>query len=67
MPTLDLYKSRKFNVVTFAKGDSLKIPTEYTVEQVERLIELEIALEARPGDSSRLPESSACRGRVSDR
>lgn len=40
MPNLDIYKGRKFNTVAF--GDKVfKIPTEYTVEEVERLLELD--------------------------
>lgn len=40
MPNLDIYKGRKFNTVTF--GDKVfKIPLEYTVEEVERLLELD--------------------------
>lgn len=40
MPTLDLYKKRKHLTVTLANGKSYLIPQEYTVEEVERLLEL---------------------------
>lgn len=39
MPTLDLYKNRRFNIVK-AGGIDYKIPSEYTVEEAERLLEL---------------------------
>lgn len=44
MQTLDLYKGRKFNVVNVG-GQELKIPDEYTVEEVERLLELKMKQE----------------------
>lgn len=40
MPTLNLYKSRQHLTVTLANGKTYKIPKEYTVEEVERLLEL---------------------------
>lgn len=39
MPTLDLYKHRRFNIVK-ADGVEYKIPCEYTVEEAERMLEL---------------------------
>lgn len=46
MPTLDLYKKRRHSTVKFASGKEYKIPTEYTVEEVERLLELKEEEEA---------------------
>lgn len=46
MHALDLYKSRKHSVVTLADGKEYKIPNEYTVEEVERLLELRVEQEA---------------------
>lgn len=40
MPTLDLYKKRRHFAVKFHSGKEYKIPNEYTVEEVERLLEL---------------------------
>jgi len=40
MQSLDLYKKRRHNIVKLADGVSYKIPSEYTVEEVERLLEL---------------------------
>lgn len=40
MPILDLYKKRRFTLVKLADGIEYKIPNEYTVEEVERLLEL---------------------------
>jgi len=40
MQTLDLFKSRRFNIVKIGDGNEYKIPNEFTVEQVERLLEL---------------------------
>ncbi len=40
MPVLDLYKKRKHHTVKLSDGIEYKIPTEYTVEEVERLLEL---------------------------
>jgi len=46
MPLLDLYKSRPHNTVKLIdpktkKAIELKLPNEYTVEEVERLLELQ--------------------------
>lgn len=46
MQALDLYKSRKHSVITLADGKEYKIPNEYTVEEVERLLELRAEQEA---------------------
>lgn len=40
MQTLDLYKKRRFTTVKLSDGIEYKIPNEYTVEEVERLLEL---------------------------
>ncbi len=40
MHTLDLYKPRRFTEVKLSDGQTYKIPNEYTVEEVERLLEL---------------------------
>lgn len=40
MQTLDLFKSRRFHIVKIGDGNEYKIPNEFTVEQVERLLEL---------------------------
>lgn len=43
MQTLDVFKKRRFNVIHVGKGKEvrdLKVPLEYTVEEVERLLEL---------------------------
>jgi len=40
MPTLDLYKPRRHSEIKLADGVKYKIPKEYTVEEVERLLEL---------------------------
>lgn len=40
MPILDLYKKRRYTTVKLADGVEYKIPNEYTVEEVERLLEL---------------------------
>ena len=47
MTTLNLYKERKFNTVILTDRKTgepreFKLPTEYTVEEVERLQELQI-------------------------
>ncbi len=42
MQHLDLYKPRPHNVITLADGTAYKIPKEYTVEEVERLLELKV-------------------------
>lgn len=39
MPVLDVYKERKHHVIK-AGERSLKVPVEYTVDEVERLLEL---------------------------
>jgi len=46
MQALDLYKSRKHSVIKIADGKEYKIPNEYTVEEVERLLELREKQEA---------------------
>lgn len=40
MQKLNLYKQRRFTVVKLNDGNEYKIPNEYTVEEVERLLEL---------------------------
>lgn len=40
MNTLDLFKHRRFTEVKLDDGKVYKIPQEYTVEEVERLLEL---------------------------
>lgn len=40
MRSLDLYKDRRHSVVKLGDGKDYKIPAEYTVEEVERLLEL---------------------------
>lgn len=40
MKSLDLYKKRRHNIVKLGDGVSYNIPTEFTVEEVERLLEL---------------------------
>lgn len=40
MPKLDLFKKRRFSTVRLNDGQEYKIPNEYTVEEVERLLEL---------------------------
>lgn len=40
MPILDVFKERQFNIVKLNDRD-LKVPNEYTVEEVERLLELD--------------------------
>lgn len=42
MSTLDLYKKRRYTTITIGEGDVCKIPNEYTVEEVERLFELQV-------------------------
>lgn len=51
MPTLDLYKARTFNTVKLTdqvtkQEVEYKLPNEYTVEEIERLLELQIKREA---------------------
>jgi len=46
MQALNLYQSRKHSVVKLADGKEYKIPNEYTVEEVERLLELRVEQEA---------------------
>jgi hypothetical protein len=43
MPTLDLYKNRNYSVIKLGDGKEYKVPTEYTVEEIERLLELRVA------------------------
>lgn len=45
MVTLDLYKKRRFNTIKLSDGIEYKIPNEYSVEEVERLLELKIKQE----------------------
>lgn len=40
MPKLDLYKKRTHYTIKLNDGVEYKIPNEYTVEEVERLLEL---------------------------
>jgi hypothetical protein len=40
MQSLDLYKKRRYTSVKLSDGIEYKIPNEYTVEEVERLLEL---------------------------
>jgi hypothetical protein len=40
MKSLDLYKKRRHTEVKLGDGVSYKIPNEFTVEEVERLLEL---------------------------
>jgi hypothetical protein len=40
MPKLDLYKKRNHYTIKLNDGVEYKIPNEYTVEEVERLLEL---------------------------
>lgn len=40
MPKLDLFKKRRFSTVRLNDGKEYKIPNEYTIEEVERLLEL---------------------------
>jgi len=46
MHALDLYKSRTHSEVKLADGKTYKIPNEFTVEEVERVLELQIEREA---------------------
>lgn len=51
MPTLDLYKKRQFAIVKLTdsrtkESKDFKIPNEYTVEEVERLLELQTKRQA---------------------
>ncbi len=46
MPVLDLYKERTYSTVKLADGKEYKIPNEYTVAEVERLLELRTEQEA---------------------
>lgn len=40
MVTLNLYKQRRFNVIKLSDGVEYKTPNEFTVDEVERLLEL---------------------------
>lgn len=42
MATLDLFKKRRYSEIKLNSGEVFKIPNEYTVEEVERLLELQI-------------------------
>lgn len=46
MHALDLYKSRTHSEVKLADGKTYKIPNEFTVEEVERVLELQIERDA---------------------
>lgn len=46
MRTLDLYKERKYSLVKLSDGKEYKFPNEYTVDEVERLLELRVEQEA---------------------
>ena len=62
MPTLDLYKDRKHSVIKLSDGKEYKIPAEYTVEEVERLLELKIKqeeIEALPVEKGKKKEQLA--------
>jgi len=65
MPVLDLYKTRQHHTVRFGEGDKAKeykFPAEYTVEEVERLLELQArreALEAQEAAPEGTPERAA--------
>jgi len=50
MQALDLYKSRKHSLIKLADGKEYKIPNEYTVEEVERLLELRAKQEELEGE-----------------
>lgn len=56
MPTLQLYKDRRFNTIKIGK-DEYKIPIEYTVEEAERVLELQIDQERI--ESQKLGDSMA--------
>lgn len=58
MHALDLYKSRKHSEVKLADGKTYKIPNEFTVEEVERVLELQVEREA-------LEKKEAAEGEVS--
>lgn len=45
-PHLDLFKQRKYSTVTLGDGAEYKLPNEYTVEEVERILELQEEIEA---------------------
>lgn len=45
MPTLNLYKERECSIVKLSDGKEYKIPKEFTVEQSERLLELQVERE----------------------
>lgn len=45
MQTLDLYKNRHYSLLKLSDGIQYKMPNEYTVEEVERLIELKVKQE----------------------
>lgn len=46
MHALDLYKSRSHSEVKLADGKTYKIPNEFTVDEVERVLELQIERDA---------------------
>lgn len=46
MHALDLYKSRTHSEVKLADGKTYKIPNEFTVDEVERVLELQVELQA---------------------
>jgi len=43
---LDLYAARKYSTVKLGDGSEYKLPNEYTVEEVERVLELHEEIEA---------------------
>lgn len=51
MRALDLFTSRKYSTVTLSDKKEYKIPNEYTVEEVERLLELRVEQEALEAES----------------
>lgn len=46
MQTFSPYKDREHSLITLADGKDYKIPNEYSVEEVERLLELRAKQEA---------------------
>lgn len=46
MPHLDLFKERKFSVIKLGDGKEYKLPAEFTVEEVERILEIREETEA---------------------
>ena len=56
MNSLDLYKGRKHTVIKIGARD-FKIPNEYTVEEAERLLEMQHKREALESQEAASPES----------